>query len=112
MMRIDVPGKRSESAVGHPHSNGRRMLERIGHGKKQNVHQGFLFPEPYYKARRAASFLGEVTTNKYRDIYHSVNDFDHHGWRPQTTPGLTDEREANTSSQFGRSSKFLCSPEE
>jgi hypothetical protein len=28
------------------------------------------------------------------------------------TPALTDEQETNTSSQFGRSPKFLCSPEE
>lgn len=38
MVRVNVSGERSERAVGHANSHGRRMLERIRHRKQQYFH--------------------------------------------------------------------------
>jgi hypothetical protein len=50
MVRVNVPGERSESTVGHADANGRRMLERVRHGEKQNIHERPLSAEPLLPA--------------------------------------------------------------
>ena len=44
MVRINVSRERSERAVGHTDADSRRMLKRIRHREKQNVHDRSPLP--------------------------------------------------------------------
>jgi hypothetical protein len=38
VMRVDVPRQGTQRSIGHPHRDRRHVLERVGHGKEENIH--------------------------------------------------------------------------